>query len=62
MSQFETGFRRQMLGAIKRFGKFRKNGYFINSCFAHGQTERQDTWLAFGSPHIRNKVCMAFDG
>ncbi|CAO2838337.1 unnamed protein product [Amaranthus hypochondriacus] len=53
--RFLQGFRGQMLGAIKRFGKFRKNGYFINSCFAHGQIERQDTWLAPNSPHIGNK-------
>ncbi|KAL2922326.1 Pectin acetylesterase 2 [Bienertia sinuspersici] len=52
--QFLQGFRRQMLGAVRRFGKFRKNGYFINSCFAHGQTERQDTWHAPGSPHVGN--------
>lgn len=56
MDNYETGFRRQMLSSVKVFGKFRKNGYFINSCFAHGQTERQDTWFAPGSPHIGNKV------
>ncbi|KAK9725312.1 hypothetical protein RND81_05G135800 [Saponaria officinalis] len=53
--QFLQGFRRQMLGSIRVFGKFRKNGYFINSCFAHGQIERQDTWFARGSPRVGNK-------
>ncbi|KAL9240741.1 hypothetical protein vseg_014925 [Gypsophila vaccaria] len=53
--QFLQGFRRQMLGSVRVFAKFRKNGYFINSCFAHGQTERQDTWFSHGSPRIGNK-------
>ncbi|KAH9610308.1 hypothetical protein KSS87_003480, partial [Heliosperma pusillum] len=53
--QFLQGFRRQMLRSISNFAKSRKNGYFINSCFAHGQIERQDTWFSPGCPHIRNK-------
>lgn len=53
--QFLQGFRRQMLRVISVFGRYRKNGYFINSCFAHCQIERQDTWFAPGSPHIGNK-------
>ncbi|KAK8542424.1 hypothetical protein V6N13_137001 [Hibiscus sabdariffa] len=50
------GFRIQMLNAIKRFSVSRQNGLFINSCFAHCQTERQDTWFAGNSPRIRNKA------
>lgn len=53
--QFLQGFRRQMLHSVRVFAKSRKNGYFINSCFAHGQSERQDTWFGPGSPHIGNK-------
>ncbi|KAL2975213.1 hypothetical protein AAZX31_14G147700 [Glycine max] len=33
-----------------------QNGLFINSCFAHCQSERQDTWFADNSPVIGNKV------
>lgn len=45
-----------MLRVTKGFSRSRKNGLFINSCFAHCQSERQDTWFAPNSPHIGNKV------
>ncbi|PSS08445.1 Pectin acetylesterase [Actinidia chinensis var. chinensis] len=53
--QFLQGFRNHMLYAVKRFSMSRQNGLFINSCFAHCQTERQDTWFADDSPVIGNK-------
>ncbi|KAK4270229.1 hypothetical protein QN277_023290 [Acacia crassicarpa] len=49
------GFRNQMLNSVRGFSRARKNGFFINSCFAHCQTERQDTWFAYNSPHIGNR-------
>lgn len=52
----KTGFRNQMLNVVKQFAMSDKNGLFINSCFAHCQTERQDTWFADNSPVIKNKV------
>ncbi|CAL2268818.1 unnamed protein product [Prunus armeniaca] len=53
---FLQGFRNQMLNAVKRFSMSNKNGLFINSCFAHCQTERQDTWFADDSPVIGKKA------
>ncbi|PQM36345.1 hypothetical protein Pyn_31612 [Prunus yedoensis var. nudiflora] len=53
---FLQGFRNQMLNAVKRFSMSNKNGLFINSCFAHCQTERQDTWFADNSPVIGKKA------
>ncbi|KAJ6323388.1 hypothetical protein OIU76_010823 [Salix suchowensis] len=53
---FLQGFRNQMLYAVKGFSRLKKNGLFINSCFAHCQTERQDTWFSPGSPHIKSKA------
>ncbi|KAF3454751.1 hypothetical protein FNV43_RR05199 [Rhamnella rubrinervis] len=53
--QFLQGFRNQMLNSIKRFSMSHQNGLFINSCFAHCQSERQDTWFADNSPVIGNK-------
>ncbi|KAI8531841.1 hypothetical protein RHMOL_Rhmol11G0167200 [Rhododendron molle] len=53
--QFLQGFRNHMLNAIKGFSMSRQNGLFINSCFAHCQTERQDTWFSDNSPLIGNK-------
>lgn len=53
--QFLQGFRNQMLNAVSDFSKSSKNGLFINSCFAHCQTERQDTWFGDNSPVIGNK-------
>ncbi|KAK9094312.1 hypothetical protein Scep_025781 [Stephania cephalantha] len=37
----EAGFRNQMLDAIKGVSKSNKNVLFINSCFAHCQSERK---------------------
>ncbi|EER97607.1 hypothetical protein BDA96_02G408200 [Sorghum bicolor] len=53
--QFLQGFRNQMLDAVKGFSASRRNGLFINSCFAHCQSERQDTWYANNSPRLGNK-------
>ncbi|KAI3752426.1 hypothetical protein L2E82_24458 [Cichorium intybus] len=49
-------FRNQMLDALKGFSMSKQNGLFVNSCFAHCQTERQDTWFADDSPVINNKA------
>jgi len=54
--QFLQGFRNQMLKAVKGFEVSKQNGLFINSCFAHCQMERQDTWFADNSPVIGNKA------
>lgn len=53
--QFLQGFRNQMLNSVEKFSLSIKNGLFINSCFAHCQSERQDTWFGNNSPSIRNK-------
>lgn len=45
-----------MLGTVKVFSSSSQNGLFINSCFAHCQSNRQDTWFAEDSPLIANKV------
>lgn len=46
-----------MLGALKPFYmNSRRGGVFINSCFAHCQSEPQDTWFRDDSPRINNKV------
>lgn len=45
-----------MVSAVRGFSGSRQNGLFINSCFAHCQSERQDTWFADDSPVIDNKV------
>ena len=46
------GFRNDMLAALQS----RLDGMFVNSCFAHCQSESQDTWFADGSPRIRDKT------
>ena len=55
-SSKHAGFRNQMLSAIRGFSMSRKSGLFINSCFAHCQSERQDTWYANNSPQLGYKV------
>ncbi|CAA0827253.1 Pectin acetylesterase 6 [Striga hermonthica] len=54
-NNMELCFRTEMVDAVKEFTRSSKNGLFINSCFAHGQSERQDTWFAQNSPTINNK-------
>ncbi|KAL9318776.1 hypothetical protein ACSQ67_015293 [Phaseolus vulgaris] len=51
----QADFRNQMLSDIKDFSKSSQTGLFINSCFAHCQSERQETWFADDSPLIEDK-------
>ncbi|XLT23294.1 hypothetical protein HN873_054586 [Arachis hypogaea] len=52
--QFFQDFRNQMLNDVKDFSRSSPTGLFINSCFAHCQSERQDTWFADDSPLIND--------
>ncbi|XP_048336789.1 pectin acetylesterase 3 isoform X1 [Ziziphus jujuba] len=54
--QFLQDFRNQMVNAVRDFSMSSQNGLFINSCFAHCQSERQDTWFANDSPRLGNKA------
>ncbi|KAM7470141.1 hypothetical protein LguiA_008324 [Lonicera macranthoides] len=54
--QFLQEFRNKMLNAVEGFSSSPKNGLFVNSCFAHCQSERQDTWFADDSPNINKKA------
>lgn len=46
-----------MLAALRMFYQYSgRGGLFINSCFAHCQSESQETWLAVDSPKVNNKV------
>ncbi|MQM15191.1 hypothetical protein Taro_048130 [Colocasia esculenta] len=49
------GYRNQMLVALRSSGDLGR-GLYINSCFAHCQSELQDTWFAPDSPRIHNKT------
>ncbi|KAK7278106.1 hypothetical protein RJT34_23131 [Clitoria ternatea] len=53
--QFLQDFRNQMLNDVKDFSKSSQTGLFLNSCFAHCQSERQETWFADDSPLIEDK-------
>lgn len=49
------GFRLSMIAALKPFYFYSNSGgMFINSCFAHCQSESQDTWSGADSPKIKN--------
>ncbi|XP_027935006.1 pectin acetylesterase 9 [Vigna unguiculata] len=51
------GFRLDMLAVLRPFYmNSRRDGVFINSCFAHCQSEQQDTWFRDDSPRINNKT------
>ena len=45
-----------MMTSLKQIEGEPEAGMFINSCFAHCQSELQDTWFALDSPMIHNKV------
>jgi hypothetical protein len=48
-----------MLLALRAFlNGSRSGGMFINSCFAHCQSESQDTWYGVDAPRIHNKVLL----
>ncbi|KAM7272472.1 hypothetical protein ACFE04_027135 [Oxalis oulophora] len=50
-------FRKDMIAALyPTFKNSNRQGMFINSCFAHCQSESQDTWLADDSPRVHNKT------
>ncbi|KAF2602251.1 hypothetical protein F2Q70_00024283 [Brassica cretica] len=53
---FFQDFRSQMVNAVKTFSASAHNGLFINSCFAHCQSERQDIWFAPDSPKLYGKT------
>uniref|UniRef100_A0A803M0A9 Pectin acetylesterase n=1 Tax=Chenopodium quinoa TaxID=63459 RepID=A0A803M0A9_CHEQI len=58
-SQIQTlqDFRLDMLNATNSFYKSSTSGgMFINSCFAHCQTQHQETWFAANSPRMQNKT------
>ncbi|XWS61174.1 hypothetical protein CRYUN_Cryun07bG0103300 [Craigia yunnanensis] len=51
------GFRRDMLKALSSFLKdSQRGGTFINSCFAHCQSDAQESWFSVDSPRIHNKT------
>ncbi|XP_051121440.1 pectin acetylesterase 9 [Andrographis paniculata] len=51
------GFRKYMLQTLRYFFvTATRGGLFINSCFAHCQSELQDTWYAPDSPRVHNKT------
>ncbi|KVH91609.1 Pectinacetylesterase [Cynara cardunculus var. scolymus] len=50
-------FRLEFLSALDGFfSSFSSRGMFINSCYAHCQTEMQETWLMSDSPMLNNKT------
>ncbi|KAK8445498.1 hypothetical protein SEVIR_9G336500v4 [Setaria viridis] len=56
-SQIATlqGLRNAMLTSLKQIEGEPEAGMFINSCFAHCQSELQDTWFAPDSPMIHDR-------
>ncbi|KAK3429677.1 hypothetical protein EUGRSUZ_E01169 [Eucalyptus grandis] len=48
--QIMQDFRQQFLDALSRVGTSPSRGIFIDSCYAHCQSEMQETWLRDDSP------------
>ncbi|KAL3498104.1 hypothetical protein ACH5RR_040836 [Cinchona calisaya] len=57
-SQLQTmqGFRLEFLSALNGLGTSSSRGLFINGCYAHCQTEMQETWFRNDSPRLSNKT------
>ncbi|KAA0040176.1 pectin acetylesterase 8-like isoform X1 [Cucumis melo var. makuwa] len=51
-SCFDLDFRVQFLSALTGVGSSLSRGLFIDSCYAHCQTEMQETWLRSDSPML----------
>ncbi|MQL99215.1 hypothetical protein Taro_031935 [Colocasia esculenta] len=49
-------FRMEFLNALGRFGNSSSTGMFINSCFAHCQSELTEMWQFANSPVLDNMV------
>ncbi|KAK4486265.1 hypothetical protein RD792_008935 [Penstemon davidsonii] len=49
-------FRSNFISALSGLGPSASRGYFINSCYAHCQTEMQETWFRADSPKLFNKT------
>ncbi|KAF9626752.1 hypothetical protein IFM89_038970 [Coptis chinensis] len=48
------GYRLEFLNALTGLGSSASRGMFINSCYAHCQSEMQETWLRDDSPILNN--------
>ncbi|CAI9094908.1 OLC1v1030741C3 [Oldenlandia corymbosa var. corymbosa] len=57
-TQLQTmqGFRLEFLNALNGLGTSPSKGFFINGCYAHCQTEMQETWLRADSPILDGKT------
>lgn len=53
-----SGFRTQFLNALAGLGISSSRGMFIDACYAHCQTEMQETWLRTDSPVLGKMVWM----
>lgn len=51
-----TAFREEFLSALSGLSSSPSKGLFINGCYAHCQTEMQETWFSSDSPVLNNKV------
>jgi len=51
-----SGFRTEFLRALTVLGNSSYKGMFIDSCYAHCQTEMQETWLRNDSPELEKTV------
>ncbi|KAL2901886.1 Pectin acetylesterase 8 [Bienertia sinuspersici] len=49
-------FRTEFLNALSKLGNSPSRGLFINSCYAHCQTEMQETWFSHNSPVLHKTV------
>jgi len=52
-----TDFRIEFLNALASLWGSSSRGMFINSCYAHCQTEYQAAWFGANSLTIENIVC-----
>ncbi|WMV43124.1 hypothetical protein MTR67_036509 [Solanum verrucosum] len=50
------GFRLNFLKVLEGLGPSSTRGYYINSCFAHCQTQKQASWFGPNSPRLFNKT------
>ncbi|KAJ1412442.1 Pectinacetylesterase/NOTUM [Sesbania bispinosa] len=55
-TQSRANYRVEFIKALSAIGKSPSNGMFIDSCYAHCQTEPPQTWFTSDSPQLANKT------
>lgn len=55
-----TGYRKELLEALKPIQNSKKHGMFVDGCFHHCQASYDAFWSGPHAPHVKGKVLQLF--